>query len=84
LFKSVERYNARANFGDSNTGTRFSCGDAPDVLRNQIDALREHPRRAHFFGSYLRATAKCVGLTITTSAVGTLCIMRRRASVCCI
>ena len=37
-----------------------------------------------FFGSYLSATAKCVGLTITTSAVGTLCIMRRRASCCCI
>ncbi|MNN43889.1 hypothetical protein D3C81_1581530 [compost metagenome] len=34
--------------------------------------------------SYFSATAKCVGLVITTSAVGTACIIRRCAISRCI
>src|SRR5580692_6597546 len=84
LLRSVDRYNARANFGDSNSGTRCSS-----AMRRMFCATMSTPfastRGARIFmGSYFRATAKCVGLTITTSAVGTLCIIRRRARVCCI
>src|ERR1700722_8002621 len=84
LFRSVERYSARAKRGASNTGTRCSS-----AMRRMLCATRSMPfanttGARIFFGSYFSATAKCVGLTITTSATGTLCIMRRRARVCCI
>ena len=55
------------------------CSARPDRRPSPARAAR-----AFSSGRTSSATAKCVGLTITTSAVGTLCIMRRRASVCCI
>src|SRR5208282_3384219 len=83
-FRSVERYSARASLGDSKTGTRFSS-----AIRRMLSATRSTPfastRGARIlFGSYFSATAKCVGFTMTTSAPGTLCIIRRRANSCCI
>ena len=68
LVESVDRYSARASFGDSNTGTRCSS-----AMRRMFCATRSAPfastRGARmFFGSYFSATAKWVGLTITTSA----------------
>ena len=42
LFRSVERYSARASFGALEYRHAMFLGDAADVLRDQIDALRQH------------------------------------------
>src|SRR6201999_3215015 len=52
LLRSVERYSARANFGASNTGTRFSSAMRRIFCATRSTPLANTTGARIFFGSY--------------------------------